>query len=536
MKEKLRTFNKKPDRLPVPRKLQDIIPVRTLYPDGIFEVMKGKYTKTFAFTDINYNPAGLEQKKSYALKYAELINSADEEAVIKITVNRRKMNMPEFEENVLLKSENDGLDRFRDEYDRILTEAAQDTNSIIKELYITVSVERPSYETARTFFNRVENDFGNALHRIGSRIRAFDSAERCHIVYDFYRAGEEADYHFDLKDMMKYGRDFKSYICPDSLELKPDYFKIGNRYGRVILLREIASYVKDNIVSRIMGMIDNTSMMSFDIIPVPKDVAVADVSKRLLGAGKNITDWQQRQVKHGMPAIDIPYELEQQKKEIQEFLDDLVNRDQKMFYVTMTLVHTADSLEQLDSDSSAIMTAARKALCQMSVLNYQQLDGLNTVLPWGVRAIEFTRTMTTESMLAFTPFYVQEIHDTKGNYYGKNKISESMILADKTKFQNANMFILAVPGAGKSMMGKNELAYNILSSRDTDVIVIDPEREYTKLVAALGGETVRISATAGSHINLMDINKEYAMDERESPIAVKSEFENHDFISGHCPS
>lgn len=523
MKDRLRTFNQKPDRLPVPKKLQDIIPVRTIYPDGTFEVTKGRYTKTFAFTDINYNAAGLEQKKSYALKYEELLNSIDEEAVVKITVNRRKMNMPEFKENVLLKPGNDGLDRFRDEYNRILTEAAQDTNSIIKELYITVSVERPTYEAAKTFFNRVENDFGTALHRIGSSLRALDAAERCHIIYDFYRAGEEADYHFDLKDMMKYGRDFKTYICPDSLELKSDCFKIGKRYGRVIILRETASYLKDNILFRIMDTY-NTSMMSFDIIPVPKDVAVADVSRRLLGAGKNISDWQQRQQKHGLPALDIPYELEQQREEIKEFLDDLVNRDQKMFYVTMTLVHTADTLEELDHDSSAIMTAARKALCQMSVLNYQQLDGLNTVLPWGLRCIDFTRTMTTEAMLAFTPFYVQEVHDTKGNYYGKNRISKSIILADKTGFQNANMFILAVPGAGKSMLGKNELAYNILSDPDTDVIVIDPEREYTAIVKALGGEIIKISASSESHINLMDINREYAMDEKESPIVLKCEF------------
>lgn len=523
MKDRIRTFNKKPNRLPVPRKLQDMIPVRTVYPDGIFELTKGKWSRTFAFSDINYNAAGLEEKKSYALKYAELINSIDEEAVVKITANRRKMNMPEFEKNVLLKHGEDGLDRFCDEYNRILTEAAQSTNSIIKELYITVTVERPSYEAAKSFFNRAENDLGAALVRIGSRIRALDCEERCHIVYDFYRAGEEADYHFDLKDMMKYGRDFKSYICPDSIEFKPDCLKIGKRYARVLRLRETASYVKDNILSRITD-IDNTSMLSIDIIPVPKDVAVAEVKKRLLGAGKNISDWQQRQQKHGFPALDIPYELEQQKKEIQEFLDDLVNRDQKMMYVTVTLVHTADTLEELDHDSGVIMTAARKALCQMSVLNYEQPDGLNTALPWGLRCIDFTRTMTTEALLAFTPFYVEEVRDTKGNYYGRNKISGSMILADKTKFLNANMFILAVPGAGKSMLGKNELAYNILSDPGTDVIVIDPEREYTALVKALGGESIRISASSENHLNLMDINKEYGMDERESPIALKCEF------------
>ena len=54
--------------------------------------------------------------------------------------------------------------------------------------------------------------------------------------------------------------------------------------------------------------------------------------------------------------------MEQQKKEMKEFLDDLTTRDQRMMFAVITFVHTADSKEQLDNDTEALLTTARKHL------------------------------------------------------------------------------------------------------------------------------------------------------------------------------
>ena len=94
----------------------------------------------------------------------------------------------------------------------------------------------------------------------------------------------------------------------------------------------------------------------------------------------------------------VPYDMEQQKKEMKEFLDDLTTRDQRMMFAVLTMVHTADSKEQLDNDTEALLTTARKHLCQFAVLKYQQMDGLNTAMPFGTRKIDAFRTLTTESL------------------------------------------------------------------------------------------------------------------------------------------
>ena len=121
--------------------------------------------------------------------------------------------------------------------------------------------------------------------------------------------------------------------------------------------------------------------------------------------------WQQRQNNHNNFAAAIPYELEQQRTETKEFLDDLMTRDQRMMFAVVTLVHTADSLEQLDSDTEMLTAIGNENLCQFSPLRYQQEDGLNTVLPYGLRRIKALRTLTTESTAVLIPFKAQEIQD-----------------------------------------------------------------------------------------------------------------------------
>ena len=161
-------------------------------------------------------------------------------------------------------------------------------------------------------------------------------------------------------------------------------------------------------------------------------------------------------------------------------------------------------------------------LCQFAVLKYQQMDGLNTALPFGVRKIDALRTLTTESLAVFIPFRVQEIYHENGVYYGQNVISKNMIIANRRQLLNGNSFILGVSGAGKSFTAKEEMTNIILTDPNADIIIIDPEREYSPLVKAMQGEVIHISATSENHINAMDMNSDYG--DGANPVILKSEF------------
>ena len=304
------------------------------------------------------------------------------------------------------------------------------------------------------------------------------------------------------------------------MEFEKDYFKIGDRYGRVLFMREYASYIKDSMISEITELNRNL-MLSIDVIPVPTDEAVREAESRLLGVETNITNWQRRQNSNNNFSATVPYDMEQQKKEMKEFLDDLTTRDQRMMFAVLTMVHTADTKEQLDNDTEAILTTARKHLCQFSTLKFQQMDGLNTAMPFGVRKIDSFRTLTTESLSVLMPFRVQDVFHENGIYYGQNVISKNMIIADRRQLLNGNAFVLGVSGGGKSFFAKGDIV-NIILATGADVIIVDPEREYGALVNALGGEVINISATSKNHINAMDMSEEYG--DGANPVILKSEF------------
>ena len=521
MKTLNKIFKQDKEKFVIPRSVQDAIPVKAIWEDGIFLVSKNKYSKCYKFSDINYAVASREDKEAMFLEYSELLNSFDTGATTKITILNRRLNKIDFEETIMLPMAEDELDKFRNEYNKMLLDKATDSNGIIQEKFITISIDKKSIEEARSYFARVGTELINHFKELGSICIELDAVERLRIFHDFYRVGEETSFNFDMISNMRKGHSFKDFICPDTMEFESDYLKIGNRYGRVIFLKEYASYIKDSMVAELTD-INKNMMMSIDVIPVPMDEAVREAENRRLGIETNITNWQRRQNANNNFSAIIPYDMEQQREQSKEFLDDLITRDQRMFLSVLTMVHTANSKEELDNDTEALLTIARKHLCQFGILKFQQMDGLNTAMPFGVRKIDALRTLTTESLAVFMPFRVQEIRHENGIYYGQNVISKNMIIADRKQLLNGNSFILGVSGSGKSFIAKEEIVSIILKDPNADVIIVDPEREASSLVKSLGGEVIKISATSGNHINAMDMNKDYG--DGANPVILKSEF------------
>ena len=515
-------FKRDKEKFKVPRSAQDIIPIKALWPDGIFLVGRNKYSKCYKFLDINYAVASNEDKEAMFIDYSELLNSLDTGAMAKITINNRRINKVDFEKQILLDLKNDGLDEYRKEYNQMLVNKTKEANEIIQEKMITISVYKKSVEDARNYFNRVGSDLISKFNSLGSKCMELNAEERLRILHDFYRTGEETSFRFDIKNDMRKGHNFRDFICPDSFEFKTDYFKMGNRYGRVIFLKEYASFIKDSMITELTELNRNL-MLSIDVIPIPMDEAVKEAENRRLGIETNITNWQRKQNANNNWNSILPYDMEQQRLESKEFLDDLTTRDQRMFISITTMVITADTKEDLDANTDNIEQIASKGLCQMGILRFQQYDGLNLVLPIksDFNRIRALRTLTTESLAVLMPFKVQEIRHENGIFYGQNVISKNMIIADRKQLLNGNSFILGVSGSGKSFTAKEEIAAIKMLDPKADIILVDPEREYSKLVKAYNGEVIKISATSQNHINAMDMNADYG---DGNPVILKSEF------------
>ena len=212
------------DREPyrVPRRVQDVIPIQCVWPDGIFKV-GSKFSKTYRFTDINYKVASREDKETMFLAYSELLNSLDSAATTKLTICNRRQSQADFEQSVLMSMRGDGLDKYRQEYNQMLIDKATGANGIIQEKLVTVTVYKRDIEDARAYFTRIGADLTARFAALGSKCVELDAADRLRILHAFYRAGDEGSFHFDMADMARKGHDFKDYICPDGIEKHSDY-------------------------------------------------------------------------------------------------------------------------------------------------------------------------------------------------------------------------------------------------------------------------------------------------------------------------
>lgn len=303
-------FKQDKEKFVIPRSVQQVIPIETIWSDGIFKIGRNKFARTYKFTDINYAVASKVDKETMFLEYMDLLNSFDCGGTTKITINNRRLNKVDFEKAILIPMQEDGLDLYRKEYNNMLLDKATSSNSMVQEKYVTVSCYKKTIEEARTYFARVTTELNSHFARLSSKCAEVNGEDKLRILHDFYRTGEESGFHFDIQENMRKGHSFKDYICPDTFEFEKDYFRMGDRYGRVLFLREYASYIKDDMIAELTDMNRNL-MLSIDVIPVPTDEAVQEVEKRLLGVETNITNWQRRQNANNNFSAVIPYDLEQ---------------------------------------------------------------------------------------------------------------------------------------------------------------------------------------------------------------------------------
>ena len=162
-------FKQDREKFVVPKSVQNVIPIKTIWEDGIFLVGRNKYAKTFKFEDINYAVASREDKEAMFLEYSELLNSLDSGATTKITINNRRLNKADFEQTILIPMADDGLDKYRKEYNKMLLDKATGANSIVQDKYVTVSVCKKNIEEARNYFARVGADLIAHFNRLGSK-------------------------------------------------------------------------------------------------------------------------------------------------------------------------------------------------------------------------------------------------------------------------------------------------------------------------------------------------------------------------------
>src|SRR6202042_3196971 len=101
------------------------------------------------------------------------------------------------------------------------------------------------------------------------------------------------------------------------------------------------------------------------------------------------------------------------------------------------------------------------------------------------------------------PFISFDLTSDRGILFGINRHNSSLVLFDRFSLENYNSVTFAKAGSGKSYATKLEILRSLMF--DTEVIVLDPEREYEYMAETTGGRYFNISLTSDHHINPFDL-------------------------------
>lgn len=336
-------------RVRVPHSVQQSIPIRRIYTNGIWEVGR-KHSRSWRLTDVNYIAASDETQRNIFKSYCAALNSLPTDATAKITIVNHRLNPAEFERRILLPYKDDWLDHYREEANAIMLGRAAQSNNLVQERFLTLSIPQRKISESRAYFRRAGANLQKTFARLDSGITPANNYDRLRILHDFFRPGYEQYFDYDDYLYMQSGKDFRDLICPDSISFKRNHFEFGNRFGRVLFLRTYASFVTDDFISDLTEYVRDL-ILSIDMIPVPTDEAVKEVESIILGVDTDITRWQQRQNSRNNFTAEVPRTMEQKRENSRGFMDDLTQNDQRMIFSLITLVHTADSLEELDADT-----------------------------------------------------------------------------------------------------------------------------------------------------------------------------------------
>ena len=520
---------KKADKpVKAPRYLQQVMGFSRISEDGIFEVGKGRYSKTYRFLDINYVTAGSEEQIQILQQYCKVVNAID--VNFKITINNRNKNMQEFRENVLFKHRNDGFDWLRDAYNHITEKRiVEGRQGIEQERYLTACVERKGYEQAKAFFSTFEATLKQNFAELGSAIEPLNAKERLRILFQFYRMGEEERFHFDFRESLRKGGDVRNDIAGGYMKFYPGYFETERKKCRALFIKKYPASLPDTFINEIT-ILPVHSITTIDIVPVPKDLTNRILQKKYLGIENDILKQQRVRNRNNDFSSDISYIKKVQKEKIEGVMDDVRENDQNLFYVGVNLVVMADTKEELDSITETLRNIGNGRMCQIEPHYYQQLEALNTVLPVGGRQVETLRTMLTRDIAALLPFHVQELNE-KGICYGINQVSHNLCLANRKNLANGNGMVFGIPGSGKSYFSKSEMLQVFLGTMD-DIIVIDPTLEYFDIAEALGNEAaiINLSTYTKNYINPLEMDV-WTLDLNDSQGYIRDKGE---FMLGLC--
>lgn len=297
---------------------------------------------------------------------------------------------------------------------------------------------------------------------------------------EVYRAGELA-----LKDV----------LAPSAFEVNPNFVRLGAKLARTIFVFSYPRYLHTGWFSPIINM-DNIFDISMFVHPVDTASMLRTLRRKVAQVQSQITMREEKGLVRD-PILDTAY------RDLEELRDKLQQATERVFNFGLYLTIYGFSEEELNKTETEIKSIMEARLVYTKQALFQQQEGFQSTLPLNTDKLGINTYLNSSPVSSTFPFISFDLTSNQGILYGINRHNNGLVLFDRFSLPNYNSVVFGVAGGGKSYMIKLEVLRSLMWG--TDIIIIDPEREYEYLATAVGGSYINISLTSKNHINPFDL-------------------------------
>jgi type IV secretory pathway VirB4 component len=297
---------------------------------------------------------------------------------------------------------------------------------------------------------------------------------------EIYRSGELA-----LRDV----------LSPSAFEVTPSFVRLGAKLARTIFIFSYPRYLHTNWFSPIIN-IDKIFDIAMYIHPVDTSLMLKSLRRKVAQVQSQIAEREEKGLIRD-PVLDTAYQ------DLEELRDKLQQAQERMFNFGLYITIYGFSEEELNKTETEIKNILEARLVYTKPALFQQREGFQSALPLATDDLSIHTYLNSSPISSTFPFVSFDLTSNKGILYGINRHNNSLVLFDRFSLSNYNSVLFGTAGGGKSYLTKLEILRSLMW--DTDVIVIDPEREYEYLSQAVGGSYINISLTSKNHINPFDL-------------------------------
>ena len=501
---------------------------------NIFKINDEEYSICIEYTDVSFAKANDEEAENIFFKWLEYLHSFREDNHISVINAGTPVKTEKYKEKFIFDTDNiedSNQLQIAEELNTIITNSLGSNEETLQtKRFVVISLKAKNFLEANALFLNMFIKTEQKFKELKSKITLVSIKERLKFLYNFFNV--ESLETRGIENIITYAKENNmsifDVIAPKKISMREsDFIEIDDKkFLRVLYVSKLPKSITPRFYNRLTTLEEINLITTLNISPTNSAKMIKQVDKSLSAME---TERLEKIKRAGKSNLDYEWvkdkKLETRISNAEQLQYDLQKNNQKIFKNNFLVCISANSFEELEDQTVKVQEVAAEMLVEMKPLLWQQLEGLQNILPLGHNSLQFQRTLTSEATAVNVPFNSKDFNHDKSLFYGVNLVSKNAIFCDRKQLINGNGCVLATSGAGKSFNVKTLIEQILIRYPSDDVCIIEPQDEYSNLLKVFNGQKIFISTTSNTHINPFDLSLNYGCTDNGKSEPVKSKVE-----------